>query len=398
MKKYKGFIEPVIDSTHYFLGAGLVPQVVLQPNSDWADSLPETEKQQRQFETFNCTSFNTLNAIEMLMFKKFGQRVNYSDRWVGIVAGTSAQKGGNDPHVVCEAIRKNGLIPEEMLPYSNDLQSADEYYSFKGRDEDACRRAGKEWLKQYDFKHEWVFDKSQPLDEKILNMKQALKYSPLALSVYAWSVKDGVYWKAGAENHWTSKFAQPKLSKIFDSYDPFIKDVDQNFSYCKRFSIEKQATQQEIGIFLKMLQAISNWLKEWQVEDEVKPPVIAPQPQPQPIVEPLGSKLVEWAFAIRDYEGSPGDLNYRNNNPGNLRSVKGPFLKFPTWEAGWNALLDYLTRAATGKHKAYKPEFSLLQFFNVYAPTADKNNPTAYAKYVAKRLNVPTSTKIKDLV
>ncbi len=282
MKKYKGFIEPKIDNTHYFLGAGMVPQVVLQPNSDWSDSLPETERQNKGFETYGCTSFNTLNAIEMLMFKKFGVRVNYSDRWVGIIAGTKAP--GNDPHTVCEAIRKNGLIPEDMLPYSDDLQNVEEYYSFKGANEIECRRAGREWLRQYDFKHEWVFDKNQPFNEKLLNIKTALKYSPLALSVYAWSETNGVYWKAGSENHWTSAFAQPRLSKIFDSYDPFIKDVDQNFSYCKRFSIEQNVTKENVGGFLQVLKLLLEWaglIAKQQVPTvEVKPPVIAPTKPP----------------------------------------------------------------------------------------------------------------------
>lgn len=280
---YKGFIAPKIDETHYFLGAGLVPQVVLQPNSDWTDSLPETEKQRRQFETFNCTSFNTLNAIEMLMFKKFGQRVNYSDRWVGIVAGTSAKKGGNDPHVVCEAIRKHGLIPEEMLPYTDDLKTAEEYYSFKGADEEACKRAGEEWKRQYEFKHEWVFKQNQPLEEKMNNMKVALKYSPLALSVYAWEKSGEVYISGGRENHWTSKFAQPKYSNIFDSYDPFIKAVDQNFSFCKRFSIEKQATKEEIGGFIQILKGMLIWLNL----------LPTPSPQaPQPLTEPITREKV----------------------------------------------------------------------------------------------------------
>lgn len=292
-KKYVGFIEPVIDETHYFAGQGLVPQTVLQPNSEWSDSLPETEEQRKKFETYNCTSFNTLNAIEMLVFKQFGVKVNYSDRWVGIISGTSAKKGGNDPHTVCEAIRKNGLIPEEMLPYSDDLKNVDEYYSFKGANEDACREAGEEWLRQYSFKHEWVFDKSQPLDEKLNNMKVALKYSPLALSVYAWEEENGVYISGGSENHWTSKFAQPSFSKIFDSYSPFIKNVSQNFGYCKRFSIERNVTKENVGGFIEVLKLMLQWLGLLQT------PTVAPiappspvQPPITPIVEPMQPKYV----------------------------------------------------------------------------------------------------------
>lgn len=118
-----------------------------------------------------------------------------------------------------------------------------------------------------------------------------------------------------------------------------------------------------------------------------------------PIVEePQGSKLIEWALAIRDYEGKPGDLNYKNNNPGNIKSVNGGFMKFKTYEAGWAALLDYLTRAATGKHRSYKPDFTLLRFFQTYAPSADSNDPAKYAEYVSKRIDVPVTEKIKNLI
>ena len=48
------------------------------------------------FETFNCVSFGTLSAIETLMFRLFGEKVNYSDRWIGIMAGTNAGTNGND--------------------------------------------------------------------------------------------------------------------------------------------------------------------------------------------------------------------------------------------------------------------------------------------------------------
>src|SRR3990167_9474329 len=123
-------ISPVKDEQAYILGTGQVPQVVLQENADWTTSLPSNEKQNDRYERYNCTAYGTTNAIEILMFKLFGERVNYSDRWVGIISGTKVT--GNDPHLVCEAIRRYGLIPEEMLP--DNVNNIDEYYSFKGAD------------------------------------------------------------------------------------------------------------------------------------------------------------------------------------------------------------------------------------------------------------------------
>lgn len=126
----------------------------------------------------------------------------------------------------------------------------------------------------------------------------------------------------------------------------------------------------------------------------VVPVVPAPVEAPQPILEPVGSKLIEWGLAIKQYEGA----NPAWNNPGAVRSKSGSFLKFSTYEAGWNYLLDYLTRAATGKHKAYRPTMTLLEFQRVYSPSSDGNDPVRYADFVAKRIGVTVSTQIKNLV
>lgn len=125
------------------------------------------------------------------------------------------------------------------------------------------------------------------------------------------------------------------------------------------------------------------------------PPVTPPVSPKPPVVE---SKLEALCLAIRDYEGKPGDLNYKNNNPGNIRGLDGKFLKFKTMEEGMEYLRNYVRRVAQNKHKAYKKDCTLLQFFHTYAPTLDNNNPDKYAIYVAKRLGVPTNTKVKDIV
>ncbi len=106
--------------------------------------------------------------------------------------------------------------------------------------------------------------------------------------------------------------------------------------------------------------------------------------------------LIPWAQAIQEYEGA----NPAWHNPGAIRGLDGKFLTFKTYSDGLNYLLDYLIRAATGKHKAYPKggETTLLEFQRVYSPTADKNNPLAYATFIAKQLGVTVDTKIKMLV
>ncbi len=156
------------------------------------------------------------------------------------MAGTKPP--GNDPQAVYEAIRKYGLIPEEMLPYSDDLQSVEEYYSFKGADREACLAEGRRWLEKYDFAHEWAFKQSDTADDKIKNMEISLKTSPLACAVYAWYADgEGFYIKAGPENHWTLVYALDQVGrlveKVSDTYEPFMKDCAQEMLFCKRIYI-----------------------------------------------------------------------------------------------------------------------------------------------------------------
>ncbi len=75
-------------------------------------------------------------------------------------------------------------------------------------------------------------------------------------------------------------------------------------------------------------------------------------------------RLTAFADAVVPTEGHAGDLNYRNNNPGNLKYACQPgatgadengFAIFPTWDAGMQALKNQLAKNA----KDF-PNFSLL--------------------------------------
>lgn len=85
-----------------------------------------------------------------------------------------------------------------------------------------------------------------------------------------------------------------------------------------------------------------------------------------------------------------GNLNWRNNNPGNLRWSKyecgrvcvagsGPFSVFATWEDGWEAMRRLL------RSKTYANS-NINKALETYAPTADGNNPGRYAKKVKKTM------------
>lgn len=118
--------------------------------------------------------------------------------------------------------------------------------------------------------------------------------------------------------------------------------------------------------------------------------------------------LTLMAEAIRDYEGKPGDRNYINNNPGNLRGGQWSlaigfddkrFCIFKTMEDGMFTLRVMLTNCALGKSQVYKPTDSLVNFFSKYAPSSDNNNPQSYATFIGKRMAVnPFTWQIKNLL
>lgn len=107
--------------------------------------------------------------------------------------------------------------------------------------------------------------------------------------------------------------------------------------------------------------------------------------------------LQEFCYAIRDYEGGPNDANYKNNNPGNCRYFDGGYLPkyrpvkrsiagfaiFPSMAIGF-LYLENLVREKISAH----PSWTILQFFQNYAPESDGNNSSLYAQFVAKRLQV----------
>lgn len=141
-------------------------------------------------------------------------------------------------------------------------------------------------------------------------------------------------------------------------------------------------------------------------------PIEPPKPPPHSHFTPT---LTNMCNAIRDYEGGPGDRNYRNHNPGNARfsrvgylaiyepvgKDKDGFAIFKDAETGW-LYLNNLVKQKIHEH----PNQTLFQFFagdkaleiEGYAPSSDGNNPTRYSQTVAANMGVDNSFVLANLL
>ncbi len=292
-----GFVKPTLYADNYVLGAiNSLPKTVLQPDGQWDKYLPLYEAQAEKYETYGCTVWGTENAIEILEKRLYGIDTNHSERFIYILGGVKPP--GADPHTICEVIRKNGLIPNESLPYPATYEE----FIAPNPMKEGYLKQGREYLDKRSVGHEWVFTN---VDKKtqISRMKEALMYSPLGISVSAWYSEDGIYIDQGqANNHWTVCYGYTEANgkifwKVFDSYDHSLKILhpDHNIQFCKRFSITTR-TPQTNGWLIEALKSLLAFIRP------VKSPVEVPY------VKSPRERLYETAVACLDTDASPKDL------------------------------------------------------------------------------------------
>lgn len=243
-----------------FGGTGNLPQDIIQPDGDWTPYLPVKELQNLNgVEPYACVTYSLLNCVETLIFRKFGETVNYSDRFLAAISGT--KQGGNSPQVVCEFLRTMGVVVESLWPFSPDIQTFNDYYSPISDD---LKSLALEFVKKWDFKHEFVI----PDPSHITN---ALKCSPLLITIYAWVKLDSnLYYKpeGATDNHAIMMFYEldGQFRRIFDSYDsPNIKNIEWKSMpmIVKRIHIEKKVSQETSGTFWSVIRdLIIRFLKD----------------------------------------------------------------------------------------------------------------------------------------
>lgn len=114
----------------------------------------------------------------------------------------------------------------------------------------------------------------------------------------------------------------------------------------------------------------------------------------------------------------------QNNNPGNVRggdgftyrnniitaeggeaacNERGGYLVFRDYTIGRNSLKAYIRGIRNGRHNSYLPvcangACNLKQFFGIYAPAGDQNDPNSYANNVANRIGVSADVTSLDWI
>lgn len=235
IKNYGLVISDIEDPQAYTLG-GLVdlPKIVLHPDGNWQDFLPVYEPQfNSQFDSYGCTVFGTENVVETLLRKLTGNERNFSERFIYILA--KIRPPGADPHDICEVVRRNGLIENDLLPMTATWEE------FITPDPMTVELLVEGQKFQYEVKHTYVWRGRISKDERTKLIREHLRYSPLGVSVTAWFREGEVYVDNGQPNtHWCVLYGESEQGwLIFDSYDHSKKILsrDHNIQLCKRFML-----------------------------------------------------------------------------------------------------------------------------------------------------------------
>lgn len=253
-----GLVKNDITPEHWVMGASALPKVILQSNRNWGPYLPVAERQNINFETAGCAVFGTYNCLETICKKLYGTEKNWADRFTYIMANVAPP--GSDVHFIAETLRKNGTVQEDLLPMTETYA---EYIIPKPMTR-LLLDEGDKFLDTYDFNHEWVFHNNPKKEDRIALIREALQYSPLGITVSAWSLDNGVYVDRGQpNNHYVECFALYEEAgevypMVYDTYPPYIKKLhpDHHIEICKRYSLTPSTRTQRVSIIKQMIKLL----------------------------------------------------------------------------------------------------------------------------------------------
>ena len=226
----------------------------LMPDGQWDNYIPVKESQGlNNIETMACTSFGTLNCIEVLERFEYGTNSNYSDRFLAKISGTN--KSGNSPQTVAETLRKKGTVKQEYWDFDFNIKTFADFYKEIPQ---KLYTLALEFCLEYSFGHEYV-------NSNYDSLMKALTYSPLGFSTYAWIKKEDIYYRPQgmSDNHWVMCYGYKRnyYWKVFDSYDNSHKKIrwDCLPMQAKRYTLHRQVVIE--SFWQKFIKFLHEYLK-----------------------------------------------------------------------------------------------------------------------------------------
>lgn len=219
---HNGLILPEVSVESYEFG-GMTPldQEIIIPDGNAIPFLPQFERQSAvYFDTWGCVSSSFDNCVQTSLKARYNVELDFCDRDLIVLSGTKPRVGNSGEKVGATAIAR-GLIPQSLDDFdmtSRDPKMTEElFYSYirsaKGED------AAEQFKKDYTLILEWV-----PRER----WEDASRCGALQVYVKAW-VYDETLKRyinpTGTYNH-AVMMADYKTCKIFDTYEPMIKQLD----------------------------------------------------------------------------------------------------------------------------------------------------------------------------
>ncbi len=256
------FIYPDIKPEHYRFGANNAGDIIRE-NGDFRDFVPLEYEQRRNIESSACYKLASLNGIATIQEEEFGlPNQQYSPRFND---QENATPEGGDPLKFADSAREDGLIPEGMLPFSDEIDTWEKFNSFFGGNEKLCRVAGKQFSKKWKINNYIVFERWEPIEVKYKKLREALKRSPVPMSVYAWIEKDGIYVKPQglSDTHLVLCVYLDEQNRpyFWDTYEPHLKigEPFYNSEFAMRWTVKKITEPTvEFNILMRLIQLLKS--------------------------------------------------------------------------------------------------------------------------------------------
>lgn len=232
---------------------------IIRENGDWRDYIPNPEDQLKYgIESSACFIEAQQHTIASIQEEEFGiPDQNYSSRFN--MTFTDADEYGGSPISAAQSFRHDGIIPDSMLPFSEEITSWQDFNSFKGGNKNACIAAGKQFLKRWNLYWYIVFERFESKEAKLTKLRLALKESPVPMSVPGWYERDGIYFRPDGvrDNHLVEcvHVDQEGYMYVFDTYEPYLKKLDKDINpeFAMKWTINKIKTETvELGVLAKL--------------------------------------------------------------------------------------------------------------------------------------------------